>query len=118
MVETAHPEFLCDITQRTDLHAWTIVYNYKLFEIHCQIFNILGAVHMIPLIPRVLPSETNISVHSYGVFHQGIIKVFTFNICINTRMKSTFASLFRNFENVKKYVYVCLKPKLHIPKTM
>jgi hypothetical protein len=54
---TAHHEFATGITQRTDLYSQG-QYNYKLFEIHCQIFNILERARHLPM----LNSKTNVHI--------------------------------------------------------
>ena len=42
-------EFATGVTQRTDLYSQG-QYNYKLFEIHCQIFNILERTRHLPML--------------------------------------------------------------------
>jgi hypothetical protein len=46
---TAHHKFATGVTQRTDLTSQG-QYNYKLFEIHCQIFNILERTRHLPML--------------------------------------------------------------------
>jgi hypothetical protein len=54
---TAHHEFATGVTQPTDLYSQG-QYNYKLFEIHCQIFNILERTRHLPM----LNYETNVHI--------------------------------------------------------